>query len=74
MCGQIRNGGRAILDCSQCALSEVIRTDMGDLRYCTSPRALKEKVEFIKLWGEIPDSNYAIACTCKQIRLLESKG
>ena len=68
MCGQIRNGGRAVLDCSQCYLSEVIRTDMGDLRYCTSPGALKEKIEFINAWGEIPDGNYAIACSRKQIR------
>jgi hypothetical protein len=59
---------RVILNCCQCRFSEVVSTNAGDLRYCASPDTLKEKTEFIRAWGEIPDGNYAIACSRKQIQ------
>ena len=59
---------QVILNCCQCRFSEVVSTNVGDLRYCTSPGILGEKAEFIRAWGEIPDGNYAIACSGKRIQ------
>jgi len=51
-----------VKNCDQCRHSGRMMTNLGNICYCRNEAILKEKIEFIRTWGEFPDIQYAVAC------------